>query len=304
MTRPQDIRARPQGRRSKEENRAMSLIAKPLADALGAEITGVELGGDLDDGTFSEIVGAWHDHLVLVFRAQRLSTERQIAFASRFGALQKVRTTPGVSHDNPHVMMVSNVEADGKKGVLPEGEMQFHSDQCYYERPCKLTMLFALEVPPLGGNTLFANAYLAYETLPAKIRERIAGLEALNVYDYDANATIKSKDSNPDAPRFVHPLVISHPATGRKVLYVNRLMTDHIVGIDPEESRKLLETLFAQEERREFIYEHVWRVGDLVMWDNRCALHARTDFDPAQRRMLRRVTVKGERPSQGPATPD
>ena len=276
----------------------MAIAVEPLSDALGAEISGVDLGQDLDGETFSRIADAWRAHLVLVFRVQRLSTEEQIAFASRFGELQEVRTAPGVSHANPFVMMVSNVEEEDWKGVLPDGEMQFHSDQCYYEVPCKLTMLHALEVPPADGDTLFVNCYSAYESLTSEIKSDIAGLEALNVYDYDANATIREMEISPDAPRFTHPVVTTHPETGRKVLYVNRLMTDHIVGLGREEGRALLDTLIETAERPDFIYTHVWRVGDVVMWDNRCTLHGRTGFDPSHRRMLRRVAVKGERPSR------
>ena len=281
-----------------EESEEMGIVVRPLSDALGAEIAGVDLRWDLDGDTFSRIADAWRKHLVLLFRDQRLSTEEQIAFASRFGELQEVRTAPGVSHANPFVMMVSNVEEEGWKGVLPDGEMQLHSDQCYYEVPAKLTMLHALEVPPAGGDTLFVNCYRAYEALPGGIKTDIAGVYALNVYDYDANATIRENEISPDAPRFAHPVVTTHPETGRKVLYVNRLMTDHIVGLDREESRALLDTLIETVERSDFICRHVWQVGDVVMWDNRCTLHGRTGFDPSQRRMLRRVTVKGERPSR------
>ncbi len=280
-----------------EESQEMTIAVKPLSDALGAEISGIDLGQDLDGVTFSGIADAWRQHLVLVFRGQRLSTEEQIAFARRFGELQKVRTTPGVSHANPFVMMVSNVEAEDWKGVLPDGEMQLHSDQCYYEYPGKLTMLHALEVPPVGGDTLFANCYRAYESLPDEVKSALAGLEALNVYDYDANATIRENEISADAPRFAHPVVTTHPETGRKALYVTRLMTDHIVGLDAQESRALLETLIGAVERSDLIYQHVWRVGDVVMWDNRCTLHGRTGFDPSHRRMLRRVVVKGERPA-------
>ncbi len=276
----------------------MAIAVTPLSEALGAEIAGVDLGRDLDGDTFSRIADAWREHLVLVFRGQRLSTEEQIAFASHFGALQEVRTTPGVSHANPFVMMVSNVKEEDWTGVLPDGEMQLHSDQCYYEVPGKLTMLYALEVPPAGGDTLFANCYSAYESLPGEVKSEIAGLEALNVYDYDANATIRQNEISADAPRFAHPVVTTHPETGRKTLYVNRLMTDHIVGLDPQESRALLDTLIEAVERPDFIYTHVWRVGDVVMWDNRCTLHGRTGFDPSHRRMLRRVVVKGDRPAR------
>ena len=187
-------------------------------------------------------------------------------------------------------------------GVLPDGEMQFHTDQCYYETPSRATILFAIEIPSEGGNTKFANAYRAYDALSPETKNRLKGLKAHNVYDYDANATIKSRESAPDAPRYEHPVVIRHPETGGEVLYVNRLMTDHIVGMERSESDALLEELFAALENPAYCYEHVWTPGDLVMWDNLCTLHARTWFDPSQSRVLRRTTVAGTPPVAAFAT--
>ena len=128
------------------------------------------------------------------------------------------------------------------------------------------------------------------------MKSRLQGLKALNVYDYDANSTMKLNESSPDAPRYAHPVVIRHPETGREVLYINRLMTDHIVGMDRAESDALLEDLFQVLEDSAHCYEHVWTPGDLVMWDNMCTLHARTWFDPSQSRVLRRTTVAGHAP--------
>jgi taurine dioxygenase len=174
--------------------------------------------------------------------------------------------------------------------------MQFHTDQCYIERPAKASMLYAIEVPSVGGNTLFANAYMAYETLPDEVKRRIDGRKAINAYDY-ANASVKRGTKLGDGvPHYSHPVVRTHPATGRKALYVNRLMTLAIEGLPEAESDELLNFLFDHQEQRQFIYEHVWRVGDILMWDNRCTLHARTDFSSAERRLMRRVTMLGEKP--------
>ena len=159
------------------------------------------------------------------------------------------------------------------------------------------SMLYALEVPSKGGNTLFANGYKAYETLPVEIKRRIAGRKALNAYDYVNAGQKRGTQLGEGVPSYAHPVVRTHPATGRKALYVNRLMTVRIERIPPPESEELLEFLFDHQERAEFIYEHVWRPGDLLMWDNRCTLHARTDFSPEERRLLRRVTILGERPA-------
>jgi len=174
--------------------------------------------------------------------------------------------------------------------------MHFHSDQCHQERPAKASMLYAIEVPSKGGNTLFANAYKAYETLPADIKRRLDGRKALNAYDYDTAATIRKAEVPEGAPSYAHPVVRTHPVTGRKALYVNRLMTRHIEGLPRRESEDLLLFLFDHQEQPQFIYEHVWRPGDILMWDNRCTLHARTDFGPDERRLLRRVTILGEKP--------
>jgi taurine dioxygenase len=199
--------------------------------------------------------------------------------------------------NHPAVMLISNIREDGKPiGALPDGEMHFHTDQCHQERPAMASMLYALEVPRVGGNTLFANGYKAYETLPPEIRQLIEHRKALNAYDYDGAATKRGTRLNEGVPSHVHPVVRTHPATGRKALYVNRLMTVRIEGLPEHESDELLEFLFDHQERREFIYEHVWRAGDLVMWDNRCTLHARTDFSAGERRLMRRVTIRGEKP--------
>jgi taurine dioxygenase len=272
----------------------LNLTVRPLSPALGGEISGVDLSRPLDDGAFAAIHDAWLRHQVILFRDQALDEDRQIAFAQRFGELQAVRTTPGL-YSNPYVLMVTNVVIDGKKGALPDGEMQFHSDQCYYENPAKATMLFGIEVPPSGGDTLFSSATAVYDSLPAAMKAKLEGMMALNVYDYGGGATIKGSIAE-DAPQFIHPVLRTHPETGRKGVYVNRLMTDHIIGLGRAKSDALLEELFLQIEKPAFIYAHKWRVGDLVMWDNRCALHARSDFDPDTRRMMRRVTVKGDRP--------
>jgi taurine dioxygenase len=278
------------------ERRSGGPRVRPLSGALGAEIVGVDLAAGLDDATFAAILDAWHRHLVILLRHQKLSEEDEFQFGARFGPPAIVQNKQFL-RSHPGVMLISNIREDGKPiGALPDGEMQFHSDQCYMERPAMASMLYAIEVPCSGGNTLFANGYLAYETLPEDVKRRIAGRRALHAYDYDNASTIRGATLRDDVPCYAHPVVRTHPATGRKALYVNRLMTRHIEGLAAAESEELLNLLFAHQERPEFIYEHVWRPGDLVMWDNRCALHARTDFSPDERRLLRRVTILGEKP--------
>jgi taurine dioxygenase len=275
--------------------RLAQLAIRSLSPALGAEILAVDLRQQPDEGAFAQILDIWHRHLVILLRDQELSEIDQVGFAERFGPPAKIHTKQFV-RGHPAVMLISNIREDGKPiGALPDGEMQFHTDQCHQERPAMASMLYAIEVPSSGGNTLFSNCYLAYETLPSDIRRRIDGRKALNAYDYDNSATRRGQLAE-GVPSYAHPVVRTHPATGRKALYVNRLMTVRIEGLPEAESEDLLELLFAHQERREFIYEHVWRPGDLLMWDNRCTLHARTDFSPAERRLMRRVTILGEKP--------
>jgi taurine dioxygenase len=273
-----------------------ALGVRPLSPALGAEILGIDLRDDIDARFFAQIRDAWHQNLVIVLRSQNMSEEDQVRFAEKFGPPAVIHTKQFV-RNHPAVMLISNIREDGKPiGALPDGEMHFHTDQCHQERPAMASMLYALEVPRAGGNTLFANGYTAYETLPHEIKRRIDGRKALNAYDYETAATKRGTRLTQRVPSYAHPVVRTHPATGRKALYVNRLMTVRIEGLPAQESDDLLAMLFDHQERREFIYEHVWRVGDLVIWDNRCTLHARTDFSPDERRLMRRVTILGEKP--------
>lgn len=269
----------------------------PLSPALGAQIRGVNVSHPLPEGVFQKIEKAWHEHLVIVLRGQDLDEEAQVRFAERFGELSPIHTDHH-SATNKAVMYIGNRKKDGKlAGALPLGEMQFHSDQCYQERPALGTILYAIEIPSAGGNTLFASGYRAYEALPQEIQQALAGKKAVNVYDYGGGVLERKGMVDPDkGVSFAHPVARTHPATGRRSLYVNRLMTHHIEGLAANESRDLLAMLFDTLERPEFVYEHRWRVGDLLLWDNRCTLHARRDFDPNQSRWLRRVTIKGDRP--------
>jgi taurine dioxygenase len=276
--------------------RPSTFSSRPLSAALGAEIIGVDLSQELDGQTFARIRDVWHEHLVILLRDQELSEQDQVRFAEQFGPPAVIHTKQFV-RNHPAVMLISNIREDGKPiGALPDGEMHFHTDQCHQERPAMASMLYAIEVPRTGGNTLFANGYKAYETLPDAIKRRIDGRKALNAYDYDTAAMKRGTRLAEGVPSYVHPVVRTHPETGRKALYVNRLMTVRIEGLPAQESDELLDTLFEHQERREFIYEHMWRPGDLLMWDNRCTLHARTDFSPHERRLMRRVTILGERP--------
>ncbi len=269
---------------------------RPLSPSLGAELIDIDLSAPMSDTLFESVLDAWHSHLVILLRDQHLSEDDQVRFAERFGPTS-MSTRGHFQSKNPAIMLISNIREDGKQiGALPDGEMHFHTDQCHQERPAMATMLYSIEVPSVGGNTLFANAYGAYETLPAAIKQRIEGRKALNAYDYDIAATTRGTKVREGVPSYWHPIVRTHPATGRKALFINRLMTVAIEGLSDDEGEELLNTLFDHQEQRTFIYEHVWRPNDVLLWDNRCTLHARTDFSDKERRLMRRVAIKGERP--------
>lgn len=268
-----------------------------LTPIVGAEVSGVDVSRPLPMALLQQILNTWHDNSVLLIRGQDLTEEQQVRFAENFGPLNRSHTIkPHHSKTNNAVMYVSNIREDGKLiGAHPDGEMQFHTDQCHQEKPCSATMLYGMEIPSVGGDTLFVNAYHAYETLPRSVRDQISRLRALNAYDYEHGET-RGTFVRDGIPAAIHPVVRTHPVTGRKALYVNRLMTACIEGMEAKESEQLLMYLFEHQERPEFVYAHKWKVGDVVLWDNRCTLHARTDFSADERRLLRRVTIMGEKP--------
>lgn len=278
-------------------------MLRPLGAATGAEVQGLDVSREIDDGVVDALLDALARYGVLVFRDQELDVEQQRVFTSRFGELaggylgttrEKRAGNQEGATSGREVLYVGNLTVDGEAGIIPAGELQFHADGFYTERPAKATMLFGIEVPALGGNTLFTSTGYAYETLPAATRERIADLEVLLNFDY--RTTVRTPQRPADAPGFVHPVVMAHPHDGQPLLCCNPLMADTIVGLPKDESDELIRELCAHVVRPEFVYEHVWRTGDLVFWDNFATLHARTDFDPAQRRWLRRTTIKGSRP--------
>lgn len=284
----------------------MTISIQPLSAPLGAEVSGLDLSQALDDATFDEILDAWHAHELLLFRGQDIDEDQQVGFAARFGKVAPwshftdAVVAEGATH-HPLIMLVTNIKQDGEYiGSIPDGEIDFHSDGIYSETPQAATMLYAIDVPSHGGDTLFANLYMAYEALPDDIKQRLEGKTALHAFTYNTQTVReverKKSEGETAASRFSHPVFRTHPVTGRKAIYVNRLMTQEIEGIDPEESRRLLDCLFDHSERPEFIYAHKWRSRDLLIWDNRCLNHGRGDFDPTERRLMRRLTIAGERP--------
>jgi taurine dioxygenase len=276
---------------------------KPLSPACGAEISGVDLSKPLSAREVEAIKDAWGKHLVLVFRGQKVSQDDQLRFASYFGDLGTRKKAPealrarteGVQQDNEKVLLVTNIKVDGKPiGAFGEGEFWFHIDSGYTPRPYKYTFLYALELPSRGGNTMFSNMYKAYEAVPPALKDKLKGKTALHIHEYNRAKQANSSGDISGIPHHAHPIFITHPDTGRKTLFVDRLMTTRIEGVSQQESDDILNQLYEIGERREFIFEHVWQLGDFLMWDNRCTIHARTDFPKEERRLLRRCTVEGE----------
>jgi taurine dioxygenase len=272
----------------------------PLSKHIGAEIRGVDLRSRLDPDIVGEIHQAWLDHAVLLFRNQSFSQEDLLRVTGYFGEIAPL-TRPakffpkGYARLLPNIMMISNIRENGETiGALPDGEMNFHHDQIHSEVPHKGTLLYSLEVPTCGGDTLFASGYAAYDMLDPAIKNKLAGRRALNHYNY--GATIRGDKGVGASNQAVHPVFQTHDETGRKAIYVDRLMTVRIEDMAQAQSDALLAAVFDHSERPEFVYRHVWRVGDLIVWDNRCSMHARDDFPPDQRRLMLRTTVKGTQP--------
>jgi taurine dioxygenase len=275
----------------------------PFSAACGAEIKGVDLTRPWTAETVQAIKDAWAKHLVLVFRGQTLTQDDQLRFASYFGDLGSRKKAPdalkarteGVQQDHEKVLLVSNIKVDGVPiGAFGEGEFWFHIDSGYTSRPYKYTFLYALELPSTGGNTMFSNMYKAYEAVPTALKQKLNGKKALHIHEYNRAKQANSWGDISGIPHYAHPVFITHPDTGRKTLFVDRLMTTRLEGFEPAESDAILGELYDIGERREFIFEHVWKLGDFLMWDNRCTIHARTDFPKEERRLLRRCTVEGE----------
>ena len=273
----------------------MSLTLKPLSEVMGVEIIGLDLHQPIADDDAATLRQALLDYHVVLVHQVGLSDLEHMRYCETYGKIQGERTVVEVESKEVRGMMhVSNVREDG---VLPNGDMWLHSDQCYFDTPGKCTSLYGIATPKSGGHTRFSDCIAAYEGLPEATKHRIEGIKGVNYYDYfTPNSCKKVTDWEPDAPHYAHPIVRFHPETGKKSIYVNRLMTDSLVDVEPDEAQLILEALFERIEDERYIYTHPWQPGDLMIWDNRCPVHGRTDFDPAEPRILRRFAVTGEKP--------
>ena len=281
---------------------ATDFAVRPISPVAGAEILGLDLSVTLDDDTVAALNEALLEHHILVFREQALSEDAQFNFTRRFGEIEEHVIRLANGEKAPLVHVISNLDANGNPTSKPysHGNYYWHTDKSYHAKPSFATLLHAVEIPPSGGDTQFANLHLAYEALPEARQRELAELrlehswEASRINTGNRPAT---EDEKRDRPPVIHPLVRTHPDTGRKLLYIGTHVS-HVVGMERAESAALLEELTDLATRSEHVYSHQWQAGDLVMWDNRSLMHrASANYDMDQyRRVLHRTVVRGSKP--------
>ncbi len=268
-----------------------SLEIKPIAGALGAEIHGIDLSEPMDDVTFQQIHQTLLDHCVIFFRGQHITPSEQLAFAKRWGDIHLHPHIPGLD-GTPEVFEIVKKEDD----IHTLGG-NWHTDQMFTETPVRATMLYAKQVPPRGGDTLFANAYLAYETLSDGMKDMLAELRTVNTYNMKKQraAAMQVSDINEEPAEFEHPLVRTHNETGRKALYMSyEGITKRLAGMTDAESEPVLGYLRQHVTRPEFTCRFRWEEGSLAVWDNRCVQHLAINDYHGYRRVMHRITVNGE----------
>ena len=288
----------------------MAIEIIPTGAALGAEVRGTDLSKPLSNADRERIRNAWLAHLVLLFRGQTLDNAAQHALAAVFGdlglpaqgllGLPRRDNQPAEMPEN--ISVISNIVENGKPiGNLGAGEALWHTDSSFVERPPSASVLYAVEVPPAGGNTSFLNMYAALERMPADLRSQIEGCTANHSCVHNSNGVRRPEfDEVSDvskAPGAQHPLIRTHPETGRQCLYLGRRLNAYVKGLPVAESEALLDALWAHTVRDDFVWEHQWQVGDVLVWDNRCTMHHRKPFDENARRRMHKVQVMGEVPA-------
>lgn len=276
-----------------------------LGPTCGAEIRGIDLPSVIDDGLMDEVERAMLDHVVLCFRDQSIEPADFVAFGRHFGSLQPHVLNQYHHPDHPEILMLSNVVVDGRPVGMADAGHYWHSDLSYMDEPAKATILHALRVPDTGGDTCFVDTRAAWDSLPGDLKARVEGLKAVHNYAYGYETRVSEggtrkplteaqRKATPDA---VHPVVRTHPDTGRHGLYINPGFTVGFVGMSTEESDALKAALFDHAIRPEHMYTHKWRAGDLLIWDNRCSMHLATGgYGPDQHRIIYRLTVSGTKP--------
>jgi taurine dioxygenase len=291
-----------------------SVTVRPTGAALGADIEGVDLSQELAPETVEAIKNAWFKHLVLRFRGQTLTDEQLMRFSAHIGELDwapiaaaKVKVAgedrwiESAREGKKYVTIISNVIENGKAiGGLGAYESIWHTDMSYNAEPPSASALYSLEIPPSGGDTGFANMYAAYDDLPESLKRRVEGLVCRHDASRNSAGELRRGYEEVTDPRQTpgvdHPIVRTHPVTGRKALFLGRRRNAYIQGLDLEDSEALLNELWARATRDGLAWYQQWKVGDLVLWDNRCTMHRRDAFDPNSRRVMHRTQMKGDRP--------
>jgi taurine dioxygenase len=267
----------------------MPIAFQALDAPLGAEVAGLDLSRPIAPETAHALREAFERYHVLLVRHQPITEDQQIAFASCFGPVELMINQRGTA-DRKETMIISNVKEDGTPiGFLADGEIEWHFDKMHQPVPNIAAVLHSVEIPTWGGETCFSDASLIYDSLPSATQRRLEGLHVICAYDYAARSA-GERVLTESAPRAVQPLVRTL-SNGRRSIYAAPLMVDGIVELPGVEGSALLGELYARFGKPEYTYEHSWRVADTLIWDNRCLAHRRNDFDPEQRRLLRRVAI-------------
>jgi len=276
------------------------LQTKPLSPGFGLETSDVDVSKPLSDAAFDEIERTFFQGQVLVLRAQSLTPVQYVAFARRFGPPEPHVIDQFHHPADPNILILSNRKKDGQPVGLADAGTYFHTDYSYLQVPARATMLYSIEVPKSGGNTLFANQYAAYDGLSDAMKQKIASLVAIHHYgnrkELNDASRIAASPLTPEQkakmPLITHPLVRAHPVTGRKALYAVSGSSYGIVGMPEDEAVALLDELAAHATQPKYVLSYGYRVGDIVIWDNASLLHSATLTDPNDPRTLWRITIK------------
>lgn len=284
-----------------------AITVTPLGNGIGAQVDGLDLREPIPQDAAAQLMDAWMKHLVLRFRGQQgMSTQQLVDFSKLFGELDRAPITTSKTGkpylaEFPQVTAISNILVDGKPiGGLGTYEAEWHTDMSYNEETPTASILYAIELPPSGGDTWFCDMYAAYQRLPADLKQRIADLKCVHDASRNSAGVLRKGYKEVTDPRHtvgaVHPLVRTHPVTKRKALFLGRRLNAYIPGLSLEESETLLDALWEHAVRPEATWAQQWQLGDVLIWDNRCTMHRRDSFDANSRRLLHRTQIRGDRP--------
>ncbi|MDP6390265.1 MAG: TauD/TfdA family dioxygenase [Alphaproteobacteria bacterium] len=285
----------------------MTLGIKRIAKTFVGEVGDFDIADDHDAATIAEVRQALIEHSMLVFHGQSLTNEEHIRFSRKFGPPEIHTVSQYLLPDHPEIIALANRGENGTKPIA-NGGAYWHADITYKAKPPMGSVLYSLEIPPDGGDTLFCDLYAAYDALPDETKDRIADLKAVHSYHqrflksraiddgYKKDSFELSPEQLAEIPEVEHPIVRTHPESGRQTLYVNEGFVTQVVGMDEEESEALLLDLFQHSTRDEFVYRHEWQVGDVIFWDNRCTMHCATEYDTSHARRMHRTTIQGDAP--------